>query len=123
MKSQFTRQLVGMTIAARQTFITNFLLSDIEQALIRIKEFIFCESDIFYQSDIRIASRKHNPFLRTCEIQYKLVNNIPRVSIGIRIPSTLKLLFSVYDAEYQCERFAKNYLLSTPVVLTNFCIF
>jgi hypothetical protein len=123
MKAQFIRQIFGMSIAARQTFITNFLLSDIEQALVRIKAFIFCESDIFYQSDIRIASRKHNPFLRTCEIQYKLVNNIPRVSVRIKLAHCIRLLFGVCEAEDQCEKFIKNYLLSTPIVLTNFCIF
>lgn len=122
MKAAIIRQLFGMSINARETFILNFLLSDIELALIRIKSFIFCESDVFYQTDLRIAARKRNPFLRTCEIQYKLMVNIPCVSIKIRLPANVRLLFGVGEAEDRCKRFIVNYLLATPIALLTFCI-
>jgi hypothetical protein len=123
MKVQFRRQLFAMSIAARQTLIVSFLLRDLELALIRIKSFIFCESDAFYQTDLTIAARKSNPFLRTCEVVYKLVANIPTVKIRIRLPQNVRLIFEVCEAELVCRRFIENNLSSTVITLLNFCIY
>lgn len=122
MKAQFRRQLFGMSIAARQAFIMSFFLHDIELALIRMKAFIFCESDVFYQTDIKIASRKSNPFIRTCEVEYKLIANIPTIRIKIRLSQNIRLLVGVCEAENVCYRFIENNLKPTAITLINFCI-